>query len=176
MRRLAYERRRRRELLLLAGMSDASDETMIVILYTNTESLDSPELEGEVQDFIARIKTLFEDGLCWKSGYLEYMCTQLITPMVVFVRGQAISVGGSRHPTAAVKALVLARFKNWYRLARSVVDAEFCNFDLKMAFSVFNLEPFVTKHHTKDAVDKSNLDKLRRIAKFSDVDFNTLKS
>ena len=161
-------------LLLLAGMADASDETMIVIRHTDTENLDSSELESEVQNFVSRIKILFEDGLCWKSGYLEYMCHQLLTPMVVLVRGQAISVGGSRHPSAAVKASVLARFKNWCRLARSVVDAEFCNFDLKMAFSVFNIEPLVKKNHTKDAVN--NTEKLRRIAKCLDLDFFTLKA
>ena len=61
-------------LLLLAGMADASDETMIVIRHTGTDKLDSSELAREVQDFVARIKILFEDALCWKSGYLECMC------------------------------------------------------------------------------------------------------
>lgn len=47
---------------------------------------------------------------------------------------------GDGAPTTSIKVKALARMKNWLCLAKAAVRAEFADFDIKMAFSVFDVE------------------------------------
>ena len=78
----------------LALMADAMDEAMMVVRFADTEAYDTSKLELVCNNFVDRASMLFEKGRCWEFGYTKFMCDELKKPVVLFVRGEAITVGG----------------------------------------------------------------------------------
>lgn len=130
--------------LTFAALADAGAEALILTRFFDDESFDKSKLSVEIHRFLDRIKVLFLDKGCLRTGYTSLMLRNLARPRTVFVGTNAHptpkTVGGPGKVTKQIVDRVLQRMGNWVALAESVVQAEFPKFDVLNSFSIFNLE------------------------------------
>jgi hypothetical protein len=168
-------------LLQLALLAEAADENMRLVRFNDSENFDSARLQSECVNFIARIEALFNDGRCFEVGFGKFMCEELSKAHVLFVHGSPKMLGGGHHPDAETKSRVLARMQNWVKLAREVVHAEFADFELKAAFSCFNLEGRAQSARPRSDADSAaarsqRRRQMRRISQFLALEPGLLES
>lgn len=127
-------------LLQLAMMADAADEAMRLIRACDCEDVGVGLVHQHVSDFLARIRGLFNDCLCLGTGFTKYVLDLLEEGVHIFQgeRG-AWRIGGPGKLTAAAKGAAIAHMQAWVRLAEAVVAAEFPDFEVFAAFSVFEV-------------------------------------
>ena len=75
-------------LLLLAMLSDAGDEGVIVVRCGDTERADPADAAFNIARFVARIEYLFVQGHCVNCGYTKVMLEFLKHPIIYTVKGQ----------------------------------------------------------------------------------------
>eukprot|EP00959_Pyramimonas_sp_CCMP1952_P353721 7410939-Pyramimonas_sp.AAC.1 len=159
------------QLLQLALMADANDEAMIFVRFNDSETYDAAELESEAIAFTERVSYLFQNGNCFDLGYTGFMCDVLSKPMAFFVGGDAVTIGGPGHPSEAIKIKTLARMQNWMKVSQTVVRAEFGNFEIKAAMSLFR---YKDKADNRSHVDTTSQN-IKRLARFFSIPEDALK-
>jgi hypothetical protein len=130
--------------LSFAALADAGTETLILTRFFDDESFDKSKLGVEIPRFLDRIKFLFLDKGCLRTGYTFLMLRNLARPRTLFVGTSAHptpkTLGGTGKVTSQIVDRVLQRMCNWVALAEAVVQSEFPNFDALNSFTIFNLE------------------------------------
>ena len=92
---------------------------------------------------------LFLEGACLKTGFTKIMIDLLKKPMTYVVRGKMLQCGCAAGPSAADAEWCLARMACYVRSTVSVINAEFCDFNVLSAFSVFHLRSDSRRTHHK---------------------------
>ena len=92
---------------------------------------------------------LFLEGACLKTGFTKIMIDLLKKPMTYVVRGKMLQCGCAAGPSAADAEWCLARMGCYVRSAVSVINAEFCDFNVLSAFSIFHLRSDSRRTHHK---------------------------
>ena len=161
------------KLLLLAMCADAADESNLLLRYVDQESYCVEEVPHQINMYLKRIGSLFNDGNCTEIGYTKVMVGVLEKTHVFFVAGKVRSVGARGGVSAAIVNRSVSRMVTWVRLAEAVVQAEYPECSVISAFSIFSLGK---------ATDKSGFFKidataaLTRLANFFHLDVGTLIS
>ena len=109
---------------------------------------------SSVASFIRRIQALFLEGSCLKTGFTKIMMNMLKKPMTYFVRGHMLQCGSPEGVSAADAEWCLARMACYVRNAIAVVRAEFLDYILLNAFSIFNLQSddLCSRHKNRSAI------------------------
>ncbi len=127
-------------ILQLGMLADSGDEAIQLIRVMDSEDLDLSEMPSAVQRLIHSITALFVQGECVHCGYTAYALQYLRRPHVFFFRDEQVCVGGRDGATyTAMAKRCLQRMSCWVRLAIAVLHAEFPNFEILSAFSLFEL-------------------------------------
>ena len=115
---------------------------------------DPSRLGFTVASFIRRIQALFLEGSCLKTGFTKIMMDMLKKPMTYFVRGHMLQCGSPEGVSAADAEWCLARMACYVRNAIAVVRAEFPDYILLNAFSIFNLQSddLCSRHKNRSAI------------------------
>jgi hypothetical protein len=139
-------------LVQLAMMADAADEALRLIRACDAERLAVGAAHLHAKDFLERIRGLFVDGLCMKTGFTKYMLELLEGGVVIFQGERGTwKWGGPGAVTDEVKRHALGHMQAWVRLAESVVAAEFPDFEVFLAFSVFEVSGNSDSSRTGDS-------------------------
>jgi hypothetical protein len=130
------------KLILLSMVADLSDEILVLTRIMDDEGVDAAKIMEVTEDFLARIHGPFDHGQCLHvAGYTHHMLKELETCRVFLLSdGQVNSVGGKEQlEDAAVTQRCLNRMRRVVATAEAVLRAKFPDFELFMAFRVFNL-------------------------------------
>ena len=124
-----------------ACLAEAGDENMMLTRVIEDEVHDKSQLAPEVCRFLQRIHTLFVQCQCLKGGYVEHMMNVLSKERIIYsLDGAPRKLGGQGALTTVVIKRCMMRMINWVKLAEEVVRVEFANFDLLMAFDLFQID------------------------------------
>ena len=127
-------------LILLSMMADGGSEALDLIRFLDTESVDVALICHEIEMFLDRIVWLFHHGGCMQVfGHTAAMCKWLETPHY-FITSQITGkkVGGiSAELMASILDKCYDHMRAWTLLVRDVLKAQFPQFELVNAFSVF---------------------------------------
>ena len=126
-------------LLTLAMIADSGDESLMITRVADQEDMDHTGWLAHCDQYMTRLRLLFEERFVLKSGYTKFMLDFLNARRVYFVEGRAHSVGGPGAVTQAVLDRCCSRFLNWVVLVDQILRAEYPSFEVPAAFSVFNL-------------------------------------
>ena len=141
--------------LQLAMIADAADEALLVTRLFDTEDCDSATTLDDLGNFKKRIHVLFGEstGCFHMQGYTHFACDYLASgPHPIKIRG---SIAGYMSTVSEhVKQRCIARMRNWIDLCSMVINAEFPDFELVSAFSVFNLASQVRSGRRRGNVDE----------------------
>jgi hypothetical protein len=176
-------------LVMLALLADAADEGLMLVRAWDCEGTDVALVRQEIADFYCRIHTLFVDEAVWTtSGYTQFLIKHIQqSGKVVWVRGEPRQIGGPGSVTAGIKTRCIGRMKAWVALAADVLKAEFPEWELCQAMSLFNLtlagvarpasaERGSARHARKRAEEKTQSDMFHRLANAYGVDHTRLKA
>jgi hypothetical protein len=151
--------------LLLAMMADAGIESLSFIRMMDTEELPVSDLALEVQGFLDRVTWLFHQGGCEKvPGHTQFALEWLSTPHFYLIPGVGGRCIGGSPPSEATLNTAYRHIRGWTVLARDVLKAEFPDFDLVCAFSVFTVPKDMAT-----ALPVDVLTKLSRLAQSFDL-------
>jgi hypothetical protein len=157
-------------LVQLAMLADAGDESIALTRICDREGIPTEDLPYHIQNFLDRINMLFVDGAVVKSGYTAYMISLLRGPsLVLCVGNKLISVGGADSVTPALVQRCVLRLGCWTKMAQSVVEAEFPNFRIFTAFSLFSISEQVGGSSLTPGCHREHCE---RLAKFFKVDID----
>ena len=164
--------------LQVAMMCDGSDEAIILSQYTDREDVDNSEKAERCDMFLENIARLFHNGgaVTAQGTFTRMAMDTLQRTLTWSVNGELFSMGGVGQPSEDVVTTCLNHMKCWCRLARAIVEAEFPDFQVVMAFSIFNLGSERLEAGTKfsDITPKQNRD-MERLCKILDVDLLVFK-
>ena len=148
------------EVMLSFGMmADAGDEVNILVRFLDCETFDKSQVASMLDEFIHRIETLFVHEQCLSTGYTRHMLQVLQRPMTVFLRGgETKTIGHRRGTPRALITRCIARLRNWAHLAKSILRAEFPNFEVLQTFSIFGL----SAKETREMDDDEQEERLRK--------------
>ena len=151
------------ELLTLAMAADAGDESLMLTRLADDEAMDATTWPHHCEDYLQRLLTLFGTSeFCFESGFTRYMLEFLECRHVYFVEGNPRSIGGRGVVTEQLKSRCISRFRNWVFLVRTIIKAEFPDFDVVSSMSVFSFRKAMTWARTKECLD--------RLATYAQVD------
>ena len=136
--------------LQTAMMADAADEHMGLLRFSDNERHESGRIVAQLERFVTRIEYLFNENGCFESGYTKFILQLLKKPRVIFIDGEAKTVGGRGRPSNEIKQRCVSRMKNWVFLAKLTVEAEFPDVDKMLTFYVFVLPVDRKKEDAKD--------------------------
>ena len=120
------------------------------MLREQDESKADPSRQAfSVASFIRRHHVLFLEGACLNTGFTKIMIDLLKKPMTYVVRGKMLQCGCAAGPSAADAEWCFARMACYVRSTVSVINAEFCDFTVLSAFSVFHLSSDSRRTHHK---------------------------
>ena len=126
-------------LLTCAMMADCGDEFDKVLRFMDSENMEVADFKTEVQNYIDRIHVLFVLGdVCKTPGYTLHVLQELAEQRCVVIDGVAKTIGGQVLQVAIDNCL--NRMKNYVRLAKLTVEAEFPAYDVCNAMSVLSLD------------------------------------
>jgi hypothetical protein len=126
-------------LIQLAMMSDGGDEAIGHTRVCDSDDIDQATLPLEHDRFLSRIVMLFgAERRCLTSGCTGFMLEALKHPVIVMVGGDPKTIGGRDAVRPEVVQRCLARMQAWTKLARLVIRAEFPDWEILSAFSVFD--------------------------------------
>jgi len=156
-----------RTALMLGMMADAADEMLMFTRLCDTETLDSAELHSQLETCIARATLLFCRGQCLSipECHAARMQTLLGSNTVSFMvtRGRTSFPKCLGQPDDATVQSCLAVLSRWVGMLRVAAEAEFPNFSLLAAFSIFNVSTSVHADHEEDPLA------VQRLAQVFDV-------
>lgn len=127
--------------LQLAMLADATDEHMMMLRFHDNESFDTALGPEVVSNFLARIKYLFHEGGCFRTGYTKHALSLLSRARTYILDGRVRTIGGAGQPSPQIKALCLDRMKQWVFLTTLTLEAEFPVQDIFSGFAAFSLGP-----------------------------------
>ena len=111
------------KLLMLAMMSDASDEGLCLIRHVDDESTDIASLQGLVAQFLERVQVLFGNGACLElPGYTNHIMKVLEKGVHIMAGDRLTSLVVPGHTSIQ---RCLQKMQCWMKLARAVLQAEF---------------------------------------------------
>ena len=110
---------------------------------------------------------MFSNKEVLNLGYTAWCLQQLRRPMLIFVEGQPTMLGKRGGVERRLIDACLVRMQCWVRLCKEVVAAEFPNFMVFCAFSVFQLPSARHEGQARDELVSS--DHLKRLAQFFEV-------
>lgn len=128
-------------LLTLGLLADAGDEASAHLRFCDSENADPGELAKHNKQLMQRIACLFgPEGRAFECGYSKFILENLRrTPVVVQVDGKVKTIGGADDVPEALLRKCLNRMAAWCRLAQATLHAEFPDFDVLVAFDIFDL-------------------------------------
>lgn len=128
-------------LLTLGLLADAGDEASAHLRFCDSENADTAELAKHNKQLMQRIVCLFgPEGRAFECGYSKFILENLRrAPVVVHVDGKIKSIGGADQVPDSLLRKCLCRMAAWCRLAQATLRAEFPDFDVLVAFDIFDL-------------------------------------
>ena len=142
-----------RRLLVLAMLADAGDESAMIVRAHDKQHTDPADTAFWIASYIRRVQTLFLEDGCLQTGYTKVMLDRLKDPLVYTVMGTVLQCGQRGGPDDDDINWCLDRLKCWCRMAISTAKAEFPDFTVMYAMSVFKLDTKdVADLHTADSV------------------------
>ncbi len=166
------------DLVQLAMLADACDEALGVVRALDTETADIAALPRVMGTFLERVQFLFQSQWCCNpasEGFtthvlrlIESGCLQVVLPDERRARVLTAS------PTAIERAC--ARMQVWVALARQTIHAEFPNFALFNAFSIFDLREGASIGDDNAGILPLVGKSVRRLAQAFDVDPDELSA
>ena len=161
-------------ILQLAVLADAASEAIVMTRFTDREGCATETLWWELEAFMAKIKMLFVDRKCTKTGYTAWALEMLKTPTLVFVGGQPLVIGRRAGVPPNIIERCVKRMSCWVRMCLEVIKSEFPSFSLFSAFSIFHLPDQAKTLEVEP--DQALKDRLERLAAFFAVDPDELES
>ena len=141
-----------KRLLLLAMLTDAADESMLVLRAQDKKISNPADTAFWISTYISRIQTLFLEEKCLQLGYTKIMMDELQKPLVYVVKGSALQSGSRAGASHDDVQFCLDKMKCWARLAIATARAEFPDFGILHAMSIFSLRPKdLTNAHRHDS-------------------------
>ena len=127
-------------LIIGAMMADAAAVVMYLIRSVDTEALLLADLCRIVQSFQDKIWWMIrEGGVFVIDGHVAYIPEWLKTPHFFRIGNTSASCIGGCEITSAMKNRCLEPMQTWMKLAQITCQAEFPDFSLVCAYSVFTL-------------------------------------
>ena len=128
-----------KRLLLMAMLADAGDESAMVLRAADQTHSDPANAAFWIASYSRRIQILFLEGACLRTGYTKVMLETLRKPMVYVVNGTMLQCGHAAGASQEQVTWCLDKMKCWARMAIATAHAEFPDFTVMHAMSVFNL-------------------------------------
>ena len=120
--------------LLLAMMSDASDECMQLTRAMDSETTDPASVRQEIRTWVSKLNALFAQGACVSCFcYTSTMIDVLKIPLLWNLGATCFSIGNEQGVPQAIIDRCLGRMKIWVELATATVLAEFPDFEFCQA-------------------------------------------
>jgi hypothetical protein len=127
-------------LLTLGMMADAAREVSRVVEACDKSDLDEAMLPTMMSEFDIKITRLFVQGQCIHvPGMTMVMMNNLMRPRTYLVRGVPKSIGHRDGVSHVIVTRCLKRMATWATLAKSVMCAEFSDWELLASFQIFSL-------------------------------------
>ncbi len=166
------------DLVQLAMLADACDEALGVVRALDTETADIAALPRVMGEFLERVQFLFESQWCRNPASEGFTAHVLRLIESGAVQVESPDQRGSRVLTVSPSAIerACARMQVWVVLARKTVHAEFPNFDLFNAFSIFDLREGANISDDNAAVLPLVGKSVRRLAQAFHVDPDDLSA
>jgi hypothetical protein len=158
-----------------AMMADASHESLSLVRFLDDEELPVEELVVEVRTFVNNIKMLFLEEQVFKiEGFTKWAVDNLRKVRLVRLRnGSCKAIGGPFEPSPDVRRRCLQRMVAWMRLAITIVETEFPDYEIFQAFSVFALSASSKKAKRVDECEEKDIC-IKRLAKRFQVCFEVI--
>jgi hypothetical protein len=158
--------------LMLGMLADAADEMLMFTRLCDTETLDSAELHSQLETSIARVHLLFGSRQCLSIPDCHAARMQRLlgsnTVNFMVTRGRTSFPKCLGQPDDATVESCFAVLSRWVGMLRVAAEAEFPNFTLLAAFSVFNVSTTVNADHAEDSLA------VQRLAQVFDVSHEAL--
>lgn len=123
--------------------SPLAPEAIGVIRALDREGVATEDVPFYIESLLQRITMLFVDGAVADTGHTAWMLRQLARPIMILSDGLPKTIGGAEVSGEVggcpLVRRALGRLACWVRLTESVVQAEFPNFRVLAAFSIFSL-------------------------------------
>ena len=155
--------------LQLGMMAEAAVELDAFVRFGDESNLDEAELPEKQEGLKTIIDSLFVKGQCMHiPGVTSIAFKTLRMPRTYIINKTIKTIGSADGPSEEIVTRCLRRMSVWAKMATSVIDAEFPDWELVNNFKVFNLhasgETKVTlqQRHPVSAERKTCL---RRLAK-----------
>jgi len=133
-------------MLQLGMVADASEAVVRFIRFLDIRFLDNARFEtAELQHQINALTTTATELFCDRGcltydGFTKKMIALICRPRLVTLSdGKPKTLGDDRGPSEAIVARCLGRMVNWWRLASSVLETEFPDWDLLLRFHAFRV-------------------------------------
>lgn len=147
--------------LMIGLMADASDESLELNRWFDSDKWDIAQITGKTQDFLARVTWLFERDGAMTTGMTQFMMDTLQTLKTFFIDGRPHVL---KAPTEEQKSRCLQRMRNWLTVCRKAIQSDFPDFEALQNFTALNLEC------------RNPASKLQCLARVVGVDFAALKN
>ncbi len=126
--------------LLLAMLSDAADESLVLTRIFDEEGVDIAAQLTIIENFQQRIHALFMDGKCFQlPGFTSAACAMLEKGCFMRTGRHLRQLGGPGSLTVEIKDRCLRHLRHWVAVCDTVVKSEFPDFDIVAALRVFDL-------------------------------------
>jgi hypothetical protein len=157
------------DLLTIALLADAGDESAAIVRFFDCETYDVAESAVIISTFLKRIDCLFlrRGCLTLDGTYTKFVIDLLKRPRTITLHQPNIlrSIGGGGvHPEVVDRCM--SRMAAWVRLVMSTIAAEFPSWEVLNAFTAFNL-----RLSTSAFIDES----LNRLANVFGLDVDALR-
>lgn len=131
------------DLLQLALLADAADESLLLVRHLDTEGVDLATLHSTVAHYMDRLDYLFKRGGCMtvENSFVQH-CLSLLDAGQLQVLPHSERAGGHRvlaRPSAEAVERCVRRMSVFSDMAKATVQAEFPDFLAINSFSVFAL-------------------------------------
>jgi hypothetical protein len=131
------------DLLTIAMLADAGDESAAIVRFFDSETYDVAESAVVISAYLKHIDCLFLRGGCLTldGTYTKFVIDLLNRPHTISLHHPAILRtigGGGVH--AEVRDRCMSRMAAWVRLAMQTIEAEFPSWEVLNAFTAFNLK------------------------------------
>ena len=128
--------------LQLGMMADAALEIDTFVRFGDTSDLDEAELPEKQDRLVTIIHSLFVEGQCMHiPGGTSIALKTLRMPRTYIICKTVKTIGSSDGPSEEIVTRCLRRMSVWAKLATSVIEAEFPDWEVVNNFKVFNLRP-----------------------------------
>jgi len=163
-------------MLQLGMVADACDAVVRFIRFLDNEKFDTAELQCQINALTTTVAELFHGRACLTyAGFTTKMVALIRRPRLVMLSGgKPKTLGDERGPSEAIVARCLGRMVNWWRLASSVLETEFPDWDLLLRFHAFRVPRDLTiRTQTRDQLQglcaNFNCDPSRVLAEYEDL-------